>query len=464
MEVFIKIIQLIMALGLLIVIHEGGHFLFAKLFGVRVEKFYLFFDPKFHLFSTYDKWFRKWLKKPEVKKDENGTREYVGTEYGIGWIPLGGYVKIAGMIDESLDTEQMKKKPEEWEFRTKPAWKRLLIMLGGVLMNFVAAFFIYSMVLYAWGKDYVKSEDITAGMKFCETAKKIGFQDGDIIMEADGDSLKTWNESSLLALSEAKTAKVKRNGKMVDISLPDTLDFLKMMNEGFAIERLPLVVDSILPDSPFKNLKKGDSIVSLNGKEIEYICDLDSMLNDLKSSLKDGANAKDLNTLKVSFVVSNGDSLRNVEATLKNDFKLGIKFKPYESTHEEYGFFESFPAGWSYGWNELKDYVTSLKYVFTEEGAKSVGGFVTIGSLFPGAWDWRGFWLMTAFISIMLGIANLLPIPALDGGHALFCIYEMITGRKPSDKFLLRAQIVGFFFLVTLLIWANLNDILKLLE
>ena len=468
MEVLIKIAQVIVSLGLLIILHEGGHFLFAKLFKTRVEKFYLFFDYKFHLFSTYDKWFRNLRKKPEVPKKENGDPEYVGTEYGIGWIPLGGYVKIAGMIDESMDLEQMKQEPKPWEFRTKPAWQRLLIMLGGIIMNFIAAFFIYSMVLFAWGKEYVKSEDMTYGMKFNAEAKNLGFQDGDIIIGADDETFETWAPANLRAMSTAKTAKVLRNGKSVDIALPGDMNLLEMLEEPrFADVRMPLTVDSIVPGSPAEKigLKKGCSIDSLNGKKIEDFNDLHIVLADLQSSLNEDALAMDsLKARKVTLVIAEGDSLRKAEATLTSEFTLGFtnKMPDYKTTTKEYGFFESFPAGVSYGWNILKGYVSDLKYIFTKKGAKSVGGFITIGNIFPGTWDWQSFWMLTALLSIMLGVVNVLPIPALDGGHALFCIYEIVTGRKPSDKFLERAQIVGFFILIGLLIFANLNDILRL--
>ena len=282
MEVLIKIVQVVVSLGLLIILHEGGHFLFAKLFKTRVEKFYLFFDYKFHLFSTYDKWFRKLRKKPEVPKKENGDSEYVGTEYGIGWIPLGGYVKISGMIDESMDLEQMKQDPQPWEFRTKPAWQRLLIMLGGIIMNFIAAFFIYSMVLYAWGKEYVKSEDMTYGMKFNSEAKNIGFQDGDIILGADDQTFDTWSPANLRAMSTAKSAKVLRDGKTVDISLSGDMNLLEMLEEPrFADVRMPFEVDSVVAGSPASKigLKKGCRIDSLNGKKIEDFNDLHTVFN-----------------------------------------------------------------------------------------------------------------------------------------------------------------------------------------
>lgn len=468
MEVLIKIVQVVVSLGLLIILHEGGHFLFAKLFKTRVEKFYLFFDYKFHLFSTYDNWFRKLLKKPSVPKKENGDPEYAGTEYGIGWIPLGGYVKIAGMIDESMDLEQMKQDPQPWEFRTKPAWQRLLIMLGGIMMNFIAAFFIYSMVLFAWGKEYVKSEDMTYGMKFNSTAKSLGFQDGDIIKSADDVEFESWSAANLRALSSAKRATVLRNGKEVDIALSGDMNLLEMLEEPrFADLRMPMEVDSIMPGSPAEKigLTKGCKIDSLNGKAIADFNDLHSELVSLESGLKEDALAMDsLKARQVHLVFSDGDSVRNVDATLTSDFTFGFmnKTPDYKITKKEYGFFESFPAGVSYGWNQLKGYVSDLKYVFTKKGAKSVGGFITIGNIFPGVWDWQSFWMLTALLSIMLGVVNVLPIPALDGGHALFCIYEIITRRKPSDKFLERAQVVGFFLLIGLLIFANLNDILRL--
>lgn len=467
MTVLIKIVQVIISLGLLIILHEGGHFLFAKLFKTRVNKFYLFFDWKFRLFSTYMPWFRKLTGKEPVPKKENGEYEYRGTEYGIGWIPLGGYVQIDGMIDETQDKDKLSSDPQPWEFRTKKPWQRLLIMLGGVLMNFLVAFFIYAMVLFAWGKEYVKPEDMTYGLKFNNEAKAIGFQDGDILTEADGMVFESWQPANLRTLSGAKSATVLRNGNEETITLPGDLNLLEMLEEPrFADVLTPMEVDSVFPGTPAAQigLKKGDRITKLNDKEIKDFNDLSAELARLRSSVVEGSQSDSLKAREVTVSIADGDSVRTVKTTLTADLTLGFtnKMPAYKTSTKEYGFFESIPAGIAFGWKQLTNYVSDLKYIFTKKGAQSVGGFITIGNIFPGVWDWQSFWMLTALLSIMLGVVNVLPIPALDGGHALFCIYEMVTGRKPSDTFLQRAQYVGFFILLGLLIFANLNDILRL--
>ena len=468
MVVLIKTIQVLAALSLLIILHEGGHFLFAKLFKTRVEKFYLFFDYKFHLFSTYDKWFRKLLKKKPVPKNENGDHQYVGTEYGLGWIPLGGYVKISGMIDESMDKEQMKQPPQPWEFRTKPAWQRLLIMLGGVIMNFIVAFFIYAMVLFTWGEQYIKTTDITYGMKFNEEAKNDGFRDGDIILGADDERFEMWEVSNLRAISNAHTVVVLRNGQEETITLKEKKNLLEMLDEPrYVSELLPMLVDSVIPGTPAAEaqLQPGDVITAINGNPIADFNELQFALVELESQLTDlSTHADSLRCRTVEVAIQCGDSTRSSSVVLTPDFKFGfINHTPdYTITTRTYGFFESFPAGIAYGIDILGGYVNDLKYVFTKKGARSVGGFIAIGNIFPATWSWYKFWMLTALLSIMLGFMNVLPIPALDGGHALFAIYEIVTGRKPSDKFLERAQYVGMFLLLGLLLFANLNDILRL--
>ena len=468
MDVIIKIVQLVLSLGLLILLHEGGHYLFDKLFKTRVSKFYLFFDYKFHLFSTYDKWFRKLLKKEPVPKKENGEYEYQGTEYGIGWIPLGGYVAIEGMIDETQSKDKLSAEPQPWEFRTKPAWQRLLIMLGGVIVNFVVAFFIYSMVLFTWGKDYVKTTDMTNGMKFSAQAKADGFQDGDIILGVDDETFDYWNPSYHRNIANGKVAHVLREGTPLDINLPDDMNLLDMLEEPrYARELAPLCIDSIVPGSPAEKvgLRPGILITAINGKPVNDFNDVQYALFALQDGLTEESTANDsLKRRTISLTLTDGDSVRTTKAELNKDFTLGfVNAQPnYPITHINYGFFESFPAGLAYGWNTLAGYVSDLKYVFTKKGARSMGGFIAIGNIFPGTWDWHSFWMLTAFLSIILGFMNVLPIPALDGGHALFAIYEIITRRKPSDTFLQRAQYVGMFLLFGLLIFANLNDILRL--
>ena len=445
METFlIRALQLILSLSLLVVIHEGGHFLAAKLFKVRVEKFYIFFDPWFALF--------RW--KP--KKSE--------TEYGVGWLPLGGYVKIAGMIDESMDTEQMKQPAQPWEFRSKPAWQRLFIMIAGVVMNFLLALFIYSMILFHWGDSYVGLQNMTMGMKFNETAQKIGFQDGDILLKADDKALTRLNADMLRAIADARTVTVLRDGAEKEIFMPE-ISLLDMAKEtpAFVDMFIPNVIDSVIPGMPFSlaGLQKGDKIVDINGNPVNS---WNAFLQQL-SDIKDEAQGKGLKEAALLVVYDRDGVMDTVSMKTDSLFMVGVspKIPDYKVTKLNYGFLSSFPAGIALGVNTLKGYVNDMKYVFTKEGAKSLGGFGTIGSIFPKVWDWERFWSMTAFLSIILAFMNILPIPALDGGHVFFLFYEMIARRKPSDKFLEYAQITGMILLLLLLFWANFNDVLRFL-
>lgn len=472
MVVLIKAIQVIAALGLLILLHEGGHFLFAKLFKTRVEKFYLFFDTKFHLFSTYDTWFRRLIHKQPVPRKANGEYEYCGTEYGIGWIPLGGYVKIAGMIDESMDKEQMKQPPKPWEFRTKPAWQRLLIMLGGVLMNFLVAFFIYAMILFTWGQQYIKPSDMTQGMKFNDEAKSDGFRDGDIITGVDNKTFEEWTPANLRDISNGQTVHILRDGHPADVRLSSKKNLLEMLEEPrYATERILLDIDSIAPGTPAAKigLQAGDQITRINDKPITDFNDVLYALLVLQEQATENMTHADsvrLRTVSITLArtVAGNNLTQTDTVVLTPDFKLGFvnKMPAYTITNRGYGFLESLPAGVKYGWDTLAGYVNDMKYVFTKKGAKSVGGFIAIGNIFPAEWSWYKFWNLTALLSIMLGFMNVLPIPALDGGHAVFAIYEMVTRRKPSDKVLERAQVAGMFILLAILIFANLNDILRL--
>ena len=446
--VVIKIVQLLLSLSLLIVLHEGGHFLFSKIFKVRVEKFYLFFDA----------WNFSLFKYPRKKKSEDQT------EYGIGWLPLGGYVKIAGMIDESMDKEQMAQEPQPWEFRTKPAWQRLLIMLGGVIVNFIAAFAIYSMVLFVWGKQYLNPADMTCGLKFNAEAKALGFQDGDQLVMIDGDSVEAWSAALVRDISTAKAVTVNRGGESIVVDLPGDLNMLKMLEEPrFVTELVPMKVDSVMPGSPAMEvgMKRGDAITSINGVQVADYNDFVWQVASLSQNLNENSIADDSLKARTVDVVINGTD--SATAVLTSDFKFGFDaaLPEYKISTKEYGFFESIPAGIAYGCDILSGYVSDLKYIFTKEGAKQVGGFGAIANIFPAEWDWRSFWTMTALLSIILGFMNVLPIPALDGGHAVFAVYEIITGRKPSDKFLERAQVVGMIILFGLLIFANLNDVLR---
>lgn len=443
METFlIRALQLVLSLSLLVIIHEGGHFFFARLFKIRVEKFYIFFDPWFSLFKF---------------KPKNSE-----TEYGIGWLPLGGYCKISGMIDESMDTEQMKQPPQPWEFRSKPAWQRLLVMIGGVLMNFLLALFIYSMILFTWGDQYIALKDMSYGMKFNETAREIGFRDGDILVSANGKELTRYNVDMLRSLAEAREVVVLRDGKKEQILMPE-ISLLEIAKEDppFVDMLIPNVVDSVLADGGFAKagLQKGDSLITFNGTPLHSWNEFTEQLGELR--LRSEVEQK--SSASFSLVYSRAGVRDTVNVTTDDQFKvLAYSMNPgYQPTRLTYGFFESFPAGVALGINTLKGYVNDMKYVFTKEGAKSVGGFGTIGSIFPKVWDWQRFWSMTAFLSIILAFMNILPIPALDGGHVLFLLYELVARRKPSDKFLEYAQMVGMFLLFGLLIWANFNDILR---
>ena len=462
MEIFlIKALQLVLALSLLVLLHEGGHFFFSKLFGVRVEKFYVFFDWKFSLFKF---------------KPKNSD-----TEYGIGWIPLGGYCKIAGMIDESFDTEQMKKPAQPWEFRSKPAWQRLLIMIGGVLVNFLLALFIYSMILFYWGESYIRVQDMTMGMKFNQEAKSYGFRDGDILLGTDEKDFKEFSANLYRDISEAHRVDVLRDGRKVSITLPGDLNLLNMIKSdpSFVRPLLPALVDSVLPATPAAKIKlvKGDRIVALNGAPVDSYNEFVDLLkhrSDLLAVATTHADSLKARTVTIVYehaTASSADTLTaqrdTADVVLTPDLKLGFVVKTlagiYEPVTREYGFFESFPAGIKYGWSVLASYVDDLKYVFSAEGAKSLGGFGAIGNLFPPMWDWHIFWQMTAFLSIILAFMNILPIPALDGGHVLFLLYEIITRRKPSEDFMIKAEYIGFGLLILLLVVANLNDILRAL-
>ena len=515
MEVFlIRLLQFLMAISLLVLLHELGHFTFAKLFKVRVTKFYLFFNPKFHILSTYDTWVRRLLKlKPEVvpmkeveteekegeEPKKHTVKEYVGTEYGLGWLPLGGYCAIDGMIDET--NQKLSEETHPWEFRTKPVWQRLLIMIGGVLVNFLLALFIYSMILFHWGETYVPVEKMTDGMKFNAEAKALGFQDGDILVSTDRGKLKKFDDDLFRQVSKARTVNVLRKGQEVAVNIPESAD-LNLLNmfkatPMFMRPFMPAVVDSVLPGTAAAEigLQPGDSILAINGKAVDSyneFTDEIARLSDVLSVAKTPADS--LKVRQVELVIKRaapkaplsspegdtidsayitieapsgavgGASAKNdtLQATLSSDLKLGfVTMSKYEPVTFKYGFWESIPAGIGYGWHKLSGYVSDMKYVFTSEGAKSLGGFGAIGSLFPDVWDWHRFWEMTAFLSIILAFMNILPIPALDGGHVLFLLYEMITRRKPSEQFMVRAEYVGFGILVLLMVVANLNDILR---
>lgn len=441
METFlIRTLQLVMSLSLLVIIHEGGHFLFARLFKTRVEKFCLFFDPWFTLFKF---------------KPKNSE-----TEYGIGWLPLGGYVKIAGMIDESMDLEQMKQPMQPWEFRAKPAWQRLLIMVGGVFFNFLLALFIYSMILFTWGDEYIPVQKAPLGMDFNETAKAVGFRDGDVLLSADGVPFERYDGDLLTSVVDARQVTVLRNGKEASVYISENMmDRLLADSVRFATFRFPFVIDSIAAGRPAEiaGLQAGDSITHLDGKKIAYFDFKEEMMRR-----QEAGNASH----EVTFTYVRNGVTDTLTLTTDANYEIGIMARTATDKllpviRKEYSFFSSFPAGIALGVNTLKGYVGQMKYLFSKEGAKQLGGFGTIGSIFPATWDWHQFWYMTAFLSIILAFMNILPIPALDGGHVLFLLYEIIARRKPSDKFMERAQMVGMFLLFGLLLWANFNDILR---
>lgn len=471
MEIFlIKALQFMLAISLLVLLHEGGHFFFSKLFGVRVEKFYLFFDPWFSLFKF----------KP--KKSD--------TTYGIGWLPLGGYCKISGMIDESMDTEQMKQPAQPYEFRSKPAWQRLLIMIGGVLVNFLLALFIYAMCLFTWGEDYVRPKDMAQGMLFNKEAKALGFQDHDILVGTNLGEFKDAKADMYRGLANATEVYVIRDGKQLTINTPGDLDLLSMLKNVpmFVQPYVPAVVDSVSPKSAAERmgLQKSDRILSLNGKQIDSFSAFTyeaGRSTDMFTCAQ--THADTVKALAVVLTVERQVEGKTDTLTLKGQFdavsaggfsplskgepmRLVLGYMPqqpqYKVTHIDYGFFESFPAGVKYGCKVLSGYVGDMKYLFSAEGAKSLGGFGAIGSLFPSQWDWHSFWLMTAFLSIILAFMNILPIPALDGGHVLFLLYEMIARRKPSENFMIYAEYIGIGVLLLLMVMANLNDILRFLH
>ena len=456
MEIFlIRLLQFMLAISLLVLLHEGGHFFFSKLFGVRVDKFYLFFDPSI--------W--KWDGSLFKFKPKNSD-----TQYGIGWLPLGGYCKISGMIDESFDTEQMKQPEQQWEFRAKPAWQRLLIMIGGVLVNFLLALFIYSMILFHWGDTYVPVKDMTLGMKFNSEAKALGFKDGDILIGTENGAFKDFSADLYRDISEAHRVDVIRDGKPMSISLPGDLNLLGMLkaDPSFVRPLIPAVIDSVMPGTPAATvgLQKGDRIVAINGSPVDSYNEFTDRIARLSDVMAVAKTREDsMKVRNATIVFARGEQTDTANVILTPELKLGFLgqslsniYKPYT---REYSFFESIPAGIKYGWNVLASYVDDMKYVFTADGAKSLGGFGAIGSLFPPMWDWYMFWKMTAFLSIILAFMNILPIPALDGGHVLFLLYEVFTRRKPSEKFMIRAEYVGFGILILLMVVANLNDILR---
>ena len=432
----IKGIQLLLSLSILIVLHELGHFIPAKIFKTRVEKFFLFFDVKFALFK----------------------KKFGDTVYGIGWLPLGGYVKISGMIDESMDKEQMKQPPKPWEFRTKPAWQRLIIMLGGVTVNLVLGFLIYMMILFVWGKNTLPNSALPLGLGVSPLAKEIGFEKGDQIVSVDGKPLEVALDiNKLLLIRSVQVVQVERkNGMKINITIPENIGDRMFTTGQMSIlyPRFPAEIDSVLTDKvAFQSgFRAGDKIIFAD----------ETIIEDWKE-LRDYNNEKA--NQKVQYIIERNQIKDTINMILDAQGKMGVIPKnSIKISQEDLSLGESIAEGFSYGYWMLYDYIAQFKYVFTKKGASQLGGFGAIGSLFPATWDWRAFWGSTAFISIILAFMNLLPIPALDGGHVMFLLYEMISGRKPNDKFMEYAQMVGFFLLLALVIYANGNDLFRFLS
>ena len=464
MEAFLlKAGQLVAALSLLVVIHEFGHYIFARIFGIRVDKFFLFFNPWFYLVK-YNPKTKKWSffkDKPEDEalaqkaKKSSDKATWRDTEYGVGWLPLGGYVQIAGMIDETQDASTLSAEPQPWEFRTKPAWQRLLVMVGGVLFNFLLAIVIYAGIAFTWGEQYIEFDKATAGMDYVDAAKKAGFQNGDIPLLADGEKIDVTDNDHMMKMIEAKTVTVLRNGKdSINISIPEKFIFQLNEEKGFFTYRLPVHVAKIVNGEAAEKagLQANDQLVSVAGVSTPSYTEFTAEL------LKNKGKEIELG------VIRNGQNM-TIKITPNNAGKVGFQLKQltdiYPTKTIEYSFFESIPKGIEMGCTQMANYVSSLKHLFTSEGAQSLGGFGAIGDLFPEKWSWFKFWNITAFLSVILAFMNILPIPALDGGHVLFTLYEIVTRRKPSEKFLERAQMIGMFLLFALLIYANANDIYR---
>ena len=493
MESFlIRALQLILSLSILVFLHEFGHFAFARLFKVRVEKFYMFFNPNLSLVRAKKingKWNIKFFAKnipvnerpkldtyghsindskgktvmeqiPLSELPEDDWRKYPdNTEWGIGWLPLGGYCSISGMVDETKDITQMSSEPQPWEYRSRSVWQRLPIIVGGVLVNFILAMIIYAAVLFTWGRDYFPLKNAKYGLQFSQTMLDNGFRNGDKIVKIDGEPVEQRADVIEKLLIDGKqNIIVSRDSKLIDLQLPSNFSqsILAAQEIDFVSVRYPFVIDDVSVGSPAlkAKLQTGDSIVGINGKTL-------NIYQDIVSELDASRNTQ----VNISFVRKR--QLMNTKIQLNEDGKLGVipmsGYKFMDSKRIEYSFFESIPAGINLGMETLKSYVKQIKLVFTKEGSKQLGGFGSIGKLFPKMWDWQIFWQLTAFLSVILAFMNFLPIPGLDGGYVLYLIYEMITGKKPSDKFLEYAQTTGMFLLFALLIYANGNDLFKAL-
>ncbi|HRG58506.1 MAG TPA: RIP metalloprotease RseP [Bacteroidia bacterium] len=439
MEILIKASQLILSLSILIILHELGHFVPAKLFKTKVEKFYLFFDWKFSLWK--------------YKRGE--------TEYGIGWIPLGGYVKIAGMIDESMDKEQMKLPPQPWEFRSKPAWQRLIIMIGGVTVNVLLAIAIYIGILFYYGEEILPTANLTYGVSCDSLALEMGLKNGDKIISVNGKEVESFKKVSMeIIMQEARTVQVMREGKLENIVVPAGFiaKLVKQPND-FIQPRFPFVIQEFGEASPAKlaGILVGDKLVGINDTKMEYFDEFRAEIQKHKNQTVNVKVIRNGNELSLPVKVNEQGFIGVIPQSLDHFLKIEEK---------KYSFFEAIPAGTKKAFTTVADYVGQFKLIFNSEvqGYKQLGGFITFGKVFAPEWDWMRFWNLTAFFSVALAVMNLLPIPALDGGHVLFLLVEMITGRKLPEKFLEYAQTVGMILLLSLLLFANGNDIFRLFQ
>lgn len=436
MEILVKTAQFLLSLSILIILHELGHFMLARLFKTRVEKFYLFFDPWFSIFK--------------LKRGD--------TEFGIGWLPLGGYVKISGMIDESMDTEQMKKPPQPWEFRSKPAWQRLLIMLGGVMVNFVLALVIYASVLYVWGEKYLPTENAKYGISVDTLGEEIGLQNGDKVISLDGKNVDSFTQIvPTIVLDRVKTIQVERNDSQLEVPVPEEIYPELLKGRPLFTLRFPFVIGDFRTNSAGKDagILLGDKMKKINGEPAEFFHEFRNLLMENKNQ-------------EIILTLERGGELMDLPVTVPEEGLLGIApvgelSEFFELRQVRYSFFQAIPAGIQRGFSTINNYLKQLKLLFSPKtkAYESLGGFLTIGSIFPSEWDWQAFWLLTALLSIILAIMNILPIPALDGGHVMFLLYEIIVRRKPNEKFLEYAQMAGILLLLTLVLFVNANDIYK---
>ncbi len=438
MEIAIKAVQLILSLSLLVIIHEFGHFLFAKLFGCRVEKFYLFFDYKFSLFK----------------------KKYKGTEFGVGWIPFGGYVKISGMVDESMDKKQLAEAPKPWEYRSKPAWQRFFIIVGGVMMNVILAALIYIGIVWSVGDNYVKTEDARGGFAFSTVAQDMGFRNGDMILSVDGEKVEnSMGVAPAILFGDERVVELMRDGQKMTITVTDSMVKNMLNDRSFASLRIPPVIESVGEGSVAESalFKADDRIVSIGGVKVDYVDEVSALIRSAKAG----------DSLKIDVI--RGCCLTSLVVVPDTTGRMGVIFDSnleeiFTISHKDYTFWEAVPEGISRGYSKIGEYIAQLKLIFTPEteAYKQVGGFIAMGKIFPGGWDWLHFWNITALLSIMLAVMNILPIPGLDGGHMVFIIFEMITGRAPSQKFMEVAQYIGFFLIISLVLLANGSDIVKL--